>query len=130
MIFDIKTPKGATLVGDIGKVELKFATNFGSKRSASLADAQKFIDSETLRGCQPYIPLLTGTLIKSGILATVIGSGSVEWNTPYARYQYYLPRPVGTETGPLRGPSWFERWKTDHVSEVIAGANKIVGGSK
>lgn len=130
MSFDIRSPKGATLVGEFGTCDLKFATDFGPRRVKQYEDAQKFIDSEVLRGCEPYIPLLTGTLIKSGILATVIGSGSVEWITPYARYQYYLPRPVGTQTGPLRGPLWFERWKTDHVARVIAGAKKIAGIGK
>ena len=35
---------------------------------------QKFIDSEVLRRCDPYVPMDTGSLKRSGITGTVIGS--------------------------------------------------------
>ena len=50
---------------------------------------QKYIDSEVLRCCDSYVPMLTGKLKQSGITSTVVGSGMVHYNTPYARKNYY-----------------------------------------
>lgn len=54
-----------------------------------LDKAQKFIDSECLRYMKPYTPFRTGVMEKSATLGTVIGSGKIVYNSPYARYQYY-----------------------------------------
>lgn len=50
---------------------------------------QQFIDSEVLRLMVPYTPMDTGAMIQSAIAGTVIGSGKIEYNSPYARYLYY-----------------------------------------
>lgn len=63
----------------------------------------------------------------SGTLGTDIGSGEVKWIAPYSKAQYYTPRKVGTQTGSLRGPFWFERMKRDRGREIIRGARRIVG---
>jgi hypothetical protein len=89
-------------------------------------EAQKFVDNEVLRLCEPFIPLKTGTLIKSGILGTVVGSGTVSWIAPYAAAQYYMVRVNPSQTGPLRGPYWFERMKQVFWKGIIAGARKII----
>lgn len=123
----IQTPRGAIFQNGKGKAELKWNTNFARWQKQYTA-AQKFIDSEVLRLSEPYIPLLTGTLIKTGILGTDIGSGTVSWIAPYARYQYYLPRKVGSQSGALRGSMWFERMKAVHKTTIVAGARKIAGG--
>lgn len=44
--------------------------------------AQKVLDSEVLRRCDPYVPMDTGMLKKSGILGTVIGSGKIVYTAP------------------------------------------------
>jgi len=67
-------------------------------------------------------------MILSGILATVPGEGKVGWIAPYSRYQYYLKRPVGTPTGPLRGPYWFARMKAAHGKSILQGAKRIMNG--
>lgn len=54
-----------------------------------LNKAQKFIDSECIRQMRPYTPFRTGMLERSATLGTVIGSGHIVYNSPYARYQYY-----------------------------------------
>jgi len=72
--------------------------------------------------------LLTSMLIKSGTLGTVIGSGTVSWIAPYARYQYYATRKPGSQTGPLRGPYWFERMKEVYGRKIISSARKLAGG--
>jgi len=126
MTTEIKTSRGSITTKD-GKAELVWNTNFKPRWHAKYSEAQIFVDREVLRGCEPYTPLLTGMLIMSGALGTDIGSGKVSWIAPYARRQYYTPRKIGTQTGPLRGPFWFERWKQVGARQVIEGARKIVG---
>lgn len=124
----IQTPRGKVFIGANGKAELKFNPRFAPKWTRRYSKAQVFVDSEVLRLSEPFIPLLTGTLIKTGILGTDVGSGTVQWIAPYARRQYYEGRTPGTgSTGPLRGFLWFERMKVVHGAKIIAGAKKIVG---
>ncbi|MGF7145298.1 hypothetical protein HNQ56_003739 [Anaerotaenia torta] len=58
---------------------------------------QKFVDQECIRLMAPYTPFLNGELEKSATQSTIIGSGEVKQDTPYARYQYY---------GEIYGPSF------------------------
>jgi hypothetical protein len=126
----IETPRGMIVQGPNGKAELKWSTGFAPTWSERYSAAQCFVDSEVLRLSEPFIPLRTGMLIKSGILGTEIGSGEVAWIAPYARRQFYSPRKVGSETGPQRGPFWFTRMKAVHKNEIIEGAKARAGGSK
>lgn len=129
--IQIETPRGAVVLGANGKAELKWKTNFAPRTVKRYTAAQRFIDSEVLRYSEPFTPLLTGTLIKSGILGTVIGSGTVSWIVPYAKRQYYRGRRPGTQqAGPLRGRYWFERMKAVRGETIIKGAKKIAGGSE
>lgn len=125
---EIKTPRGRVFIGSHGKAVLEFNTNFQPKWQRRFSEAQKFVDSEVLRVCEPYTPLLTGMLVKSGDLGTEIGSGTVRWIAPYSRYQYYLKRKNPSTTGPLRGPAWFQRAKEVHGRRIIEGARRIAGG--
>ncbi len=124
----IETPRGSIVLNATGKAELKFNSSFRNRWQGQYSAAQKFMDSEVLKDCEPYIPLRTGTLIKSGILGTDIGSGQVQWIAPYSKARYYSKSKVGTETGRLRGPQWFERAKAVRKTKWIAGARKIAGG--
>lgn len=124
----IKTPRGKVFIGENGKAVLEFNTNFRPFWQRRFTAAQKFVDSEVLRLSEPYTPMLTGMLIKSGTLGTVPGQGVVKWIAPYARYQYYLKRKTKSETGPLRGSRWFHRMKISHRREILRGARKIAKG--
>ncbi len=73
----IETPRGKVVRTKTGKARLTWNTNFQPKWQVRYSRAQRFVDSEVLRTCEPMIPLLTGMLIKSGILGTDIGSGIV-----------------------------------------------------
>lgn len=126
--LEIKTPRGAVIQGPNGKAVLIWNTRFRQKWWKRFSDAQKYIDSEVLRLCEPYTPMRTGMLIKSSILGTEIGSGWVKWIAPYSRYQYYLKRKTKSETGPLRGSLWFERMKQVHGRHIIEGARRIAAG--
>lgn len=94
-------------------------------------EIKEFIDSEVLRICDPYIPFESGQLKASGQENTIIGSGKVVWDTPYARYLYHGKLMVDPDTGsswakaggrkvltqtdlnyqggPTRGAYWFDR---------------------
>lgn len=122
----IITPRGTVSVNKAGKAELKWNTTFKDTWTKKFTKVQIYIDSEVLRLSEPYIPLKTGMLILSGILATRPGEGRVGWIAPYARKQYYMKRPVGTPTGPLRGPYWFFRMKATHLPAIYNGAKKIM----
>jgi hypothetical protein len=113
---------------------------------------QKFIDQEVIRLMDPYTPNLNGVLIKSATQGTKIGSGEINQNTPYARYQYYGKLMVSSLNGSawaskgeskvltdkdLRynksknaqaGPFWFERMKSDKKEQILRGAKKLAGG--
>lgn len=87
---------------------------------------QQFIDSEVLRRCQPYVPMDTGEIIRSGIRETKIGSGEVKYYTPYARKWYY--REAKFQGAPKRGTYWFERMKNEGGKEaILRGAKKLAG---
>lgn len=125
---EIKTPKGSIVVTPNMSARLTWNVNFRPKWHKRYTQAQKFVDSEVLRYSEPYIPLRTGMLIKSGILGTEVGSGKVQWIAIYARRQYYLHRRVGSETGALRGSFWFERMKKDKGLLILKGARRIAAG--
>jgi len=130
MTGTIETPRGSIITTAGGKAKLEWNTNFVPKWHLKYSNAQKFVDSEVLRHSEPYIPMQTGMLIKSGILGTTIGSGKVSWIAPYARRQYYHGRQPGTSAfGALRGQLWFVRMKATWGSAIIAGAKKLIGKS-
>lgn len=111
---------------------------------------QKFIDQEVIRLMAPYTPYRAGFLEKSATLGTKIGSGHIQQNAPYARYQYYGKLMVSSITGsawshgepkvltdkdlnydtskhPQAGPFWFERMKADKKEQILRGAQKMAG---
>lgn len=111
--------------GTIG-VRLSWNKNFVPKYNTKFLKAQKYVDNTVLRFSEPYIPLITGTLIKSGILGTVVGTGEVQYLAPYAKKVYYSNSAIGRPTGPLRGPHWFERMKADKKDEILKGARRLM----
>lgn len=139
----IKTPRGriVTAKSKNGTIQakLEWYAGFGGEYSAKYNQAQSFVDSEVLRLCDPLTPMRSKALILSGTLATDVGSGMVQYNAPYARYQYYGKLMVGPapkklteidltyEGAPQRGALWFERMKANDAKEILKGAGKIVG---
>ena len=88
-------------------------------------NVQQFIDNECLKLCAPKVPKDTGALILSGDNSK-IGSGQLEYHTPYARRWYYMP--VSFSEAPERGNYWFERMKQQYKAQILAGAKKVAGG--
>jgi len=124
----IRTPRGFVTTGRNGRAKLVWNTKFQPKWQKRYTKAQIFIDSEVLRLCEPFTPLLTGVMIKTGDLGTKVGSGVVSWIAPYSAAQYYMKRKNPSKTGPLRGPWWFERMKAIFKSAIIRGAAKYAKG--
>ena len=91
---------------------------------------QSVIDSECVRLTDKYVPFRTGTLKRSAELHTVIGSGEVQYNTPYARRQYHENAGLGTNgtaMGGRRGKRWFERSMADNRDEILQTAAREAG---
>ena len=86
--------------------------------SASIYKAQIRLDQQVITDSNFYCPLKTGTLQKSAIINTVLGSGLVKWRTPYARAQYYgvnLDR--SKDPNPNACAKWFEAAKARKMEQ-------------
>lgn len=68
-------------------------------------DAQVWLDNAVVKDSEPYTPMQTGVLYKSGQLGTTPGEGVVQWIAPYSRYLYYGKVMVDAATG--KGPMHF-----------------------
>jgi hypothetical protein len=124
----IEQPRGKVVRSGDSKVELAWNPRFAPKWTQRYSKAQQFVDGAVLHYSEPFVPLRTGTLIRTGILGTDIGSGTVRWIAPYARRQYYRGRPPGASpTGPLRGRFWFERMKALFGAKIVRAAKAIAG---
>ena len=96
---------------------------FNKKYSA----AQKFLDSEVLRDSAPYVPMRTGNLMNSGVTGTVIGSGKIEYNAPYAKCMYYgVSFHFSKDKHPQACAQWFEKAKAAKKDAWLNGVNKIM----
>lgn len=81
--------------------------------SAAIHKAQIKLDQQVITDSNFYCPLKTGTLQKSAIINTVLGSGLVVWRTPYARRQYYgVKFDRSRDPNPNACAKWFEAAKT------------------
>lgn len=91
--------------------------------------AQRFLDSEVLRDCAPYVPMQTGHLMRSGNTGTVIGSGKVIYNAPYAKRCYYgrhFKFSRHENKHPQAQAFWFEAAKATKKDAWLAGVSKII----
>lgn len=117
--FTIKTPKVQTFRKGTVAIKLEWSQGFGSRKSQAFGKAQEFVDSECIRYMNPLTPRLTGAMIKSATLGTVIGSGKIQYNSPYARRQYYEHKTK---------KKWFETMKAGHKETIRKGAAKFAAG--
>ncbi len=123
--FNVQTPHAKRIMLPNGEALLTFRQDFGARMSDSFSNVQSFVDNEVLRYSQPLIPFRTGTLVRSGKVGTVLGSGLVQYTVPYARFQYY--RTAQTRSYDTnRGGKWFERMKTAHKKDILSGARKLM----
>lgn len=90
---------------------------------------QRFIDTECLRLSNEKAPFDQHTLIESGNIHTKIGSGQLEYRTPYARRLYYHPEyEFNKEHNAEAGGYWFHRMSAQYRERILKGAQKISNG--
>ena len=91
-----------------------------AKSEADILRRQKILDSLVLRDSNLFCPQDTGTLQRSAEIHTVIGSGEVVWQTPYAAYQYYNWKGIqGHNDNPRATSKWFETAKARYLDKWL-----------
>lgn len=93
---------------------------------ANLKKAQAPLDAMVLQDSNYFVPLKTGTLQKSGIINTRIGSGEVIWRTPYARRLYYEYTKPAHQANPNACAKWFEAAKARWLDKWVKLVNEYV----
>lgn len=105
-----------------------------AQTDALLHEAQKVVDSETVRHLQAFVPLKTGILSASFARGTEIGSGEVQDNVPYGHYQNFLDMPYKTiepgdarySSDPNRGSHFVERVIEQKGDEIVSVAQRAI----
>lgn len=100
------------------KIKTEFDTAKVIQRFSQYGSAaQKKLDAVVLQDSNYFCPLDTGTLQKSGIIHSVLGSGLLEWKTPYARSQYYDIKYKKHDRNPNATMKWFESAKARYLEK-------------
>lgn len=138
----------------IGNVE----TKFNDKRiDRNMKEAQKLLNLAVRTDCEPLVPLMNGQLRRSATFPEGVYGGVLEYNTPYAHYQYVgevygpnIPRkddngniigwysPPGKKKHPTgrkmakysqsgTGPEWFSKAKERHGDKWLRLVREEVG---
>lgn len=92
------------------------------------ARAQKWLDNEVLKDCDPYVPMRTGNLVRSGQRGTKLGSGMVIYNAPYAARCYYGNMHFNKTKHPQATRQWFEKAKASCKTKWKNGVEKLMKG--
>lgn len=137
----------------VGNVDIKIDT---SRIDRNTKEAQKLLNMQIVADCDPFIPFQQGALRNSVNYPEGIYGGVIEYNTPYAHYQYegeiYGPnipiydtqgnitgywsppnkKPTGRKLqyhpeGTERGDHWFEKAKKQHKDDWVQLVRKTVG---
>ena len=100
--------------------------------------AQVYLASEVKRLCDPYVPMQSGTLKNTAVIAP--DGSSLTYVQPYAHYQYAgnvlvgraPKRPNGASLtysgGGFRGPQWDKRMMADKSRELVDNLERFIGG--
>ena len=97
-----------------------------SEIKADIKRAQAPLDAAVLADSNFFVPIKTGTLQKSGIINTRIGSGEVTWRTPYARRLYYEYQKPAHQANPNACAKWFEAAKARWLEKWTRIVNEYV----
>ena len=85
---------------------------------------QRFLTHEVRRLSDPYVPFLNGKLSEE----VTESPGSITYNVPYARRQYYENEGKNRSKHPLAGSHWTERMWADRGKEVVRATADFCGG--
>ena len=125
MPFHMKTPPDQMVGGRDVSLTLHWNPSMGANWAARFNRAQTMLDQEVLRRTDPYVPLDSGLLKDSALLASSIGEGLLVYSTPYAAAQYYNTATTRTYD-PQRGGKWFERMKADNADALVAFVRRVM----
>ena len=122
-------------MNNAGGIEFTVKGNFNdaaakARISAAVHKAQTRLDQQVITDSNFYCPLKTGTLQKSAVINTVLGSGLVKWRTPYARAQYYgINFDRSKDPNPNACAKWFEAAKARKMKDWEKSVNDTVKNS-
>lgn len=95
-----------------------------AKIASNIKSAQAPFDTLVLTDSNYFCPIKTGTLQKSAIANTKIGSGEIKWVTPYARKQYYEYSKPAYQPNPNACGKWFEAAKARWLDKWVRFINE------
>lgn len=87
---------------------------------------QAALDSLVLADSNYFCPIKTGTLQKSAIINTRLGSGEIIWRTPYARRLYNEYERPEHQANPNATSKWFEAAKARWLEKWVRLINERV----
>lgn len=93
---------------------------------AKARQVQAPLDSLILQDSNYFCPIKTGTLQKSAIINSRIGSGELVWRTPYARRQYYEYSKPPYQPNPNACGKWFEAAKARWLEKWARFVNERI----
>ena len=91
---------------------------------ATTRQVQAPLDALILQDSNFFCPIKTGTLQKSAIINSRLGSGELVWKTPYARRQYYEYSKPPYQPNPNACGKWFEAAKARWLEKWVRFVNE------
>lgn len=93
---------------------------------ATTRQVQAPLDALILQDSNFFCPIKTGTLQKSAIINSRLGSGELIWKTPYARRQYYEYSKPPYQPNPNACGKWFEAAKARWLEKWVRFVNERI----
>ena len=93
---------------------------------AKARQVQAPLDAMILQDSNFFCPIKTGTLQKSAIINSRLGSGELVWKTPYARRQYYEYSKPPYQPNPNACGRWFEAAKARWLEKWVRFVNERI----
>ena len=93
---------------------------------AKARQVQAPLDALIMADSNYFCPIKTGTLQKSAIINSRLGSGELIWKTPYARRQYYDYHKPPYQPNPNACGKWFEAAKARWLDKWVRFVNERI----
>ena len=93
---------------------------------AKARQVQAPLDALIMADSNYFCPIKTGTLQKSAIINSRLGSGELVWKTPYARRQYYEYSKPPYQPNPNACGRWFEAAKARWLEKWVRFVNERI----
>ena len=93
---------------------------------AKARQVQAPLDALIMADSNYFCPIKTGTLQKSALINSRLGSGELVWKTPYARRQYYEYSKPPYQPNPNACGKWFEAAKARWLEKWVRFVNERI----